>query len=305
MPDILQKLPGRGVWTQLNAAIVRQAVAKQAFSRGFRVSVKAGPELAEEIDRLLKADALRFLSLVNKSGLVVVGGAKVEAAIRAGAVAGLIQASDGSPDGASKLERLLKGCLGDRAETVARINLFESRRLDLALGRTNVIHAALNAGPASAAFLAKVRTPDPLPVRRVAGGGFERDRRASDARNRRYEAKLRQGLLEERMSETNNTSDKTLGRFCAKSDVAFEAACGAGHRPAKLFPWPEQGRRRREEAPRSRARRGRAARSCARAAAPISLAPKAAAAAPIVAPRGPTTRFRRRRRRRPASFCRH
>jgi len=156
VPDILHKLPGRGVWTQLNAAVVRQAVAKQAFSRGFRASVKAGPELEADIDGLLEADALRFLSLVNKSGLVVAGGAKVEAAIRAGAVAALVRALDGSPDGALKLERLLKGCLGDRAETVARINLFESRQLDLALGRTNVIHAALNAGPATVAFLAKV-----------------------------------------------------------------------------------------------------------------------------------------------------
>ena len=100
MPDILHKLPGRGVWTQLNAAVVRQAVAKQTFSRGFRTSVKAGADLAEDIDRLLEADALRFLSLVNKSGLVIVGGAKVEAAIRAGAVAGLVHAADGAADGA-------------------------------------------------------------------------------------------------------------------------------------------------------------------------------------------------------------
>ncbi len=156
VPDILQKLPGRGVWTRLEKAVVRQAVVKQAFSRGFRASVKAGPELAEDIDRLLEADALRFLSLVNKAGLLVVGGSKVEAAIRAGGVAGLIHAADGSPDEALKLDRLLKGVLGERAETVARINLFESHQLDLALGRTNVIHAALNAGPASAAFLAKV-----------------------------------------------------------------------------------------------------------------------------------------------------
>jgi uncharacterized protein len=169
VPDILHKLPGRGVWTRLDRDVVRQAVAKQAFSRGFRATVKAGPGLAEEIDRLLEADALRFLSLVNKAGLVVVGGVKVEAAIRAKTVVGLIQAADGSLDGASKLERLLKGCLGERAETVAKINLFESRQLDLALGRTNVIHAALNAGPASAAFLAKVARltlyrPGALPV---------------------------------------------------------------------------------------------------------------------------------------------
>jgi predicted RNA-binding protein YlxR (DUF448 family) len=155
-PDILLKLPGRGVWTQLNPTVVRQAVAKQAFSRGFRSSVKAAPDLADQVDRLLEADALRFLSLVNKSGLVVLGGAKVEAAIRAKTVTGLIQAADGAADGASKLERLLKGCFGEGADAVARINLFGSHQLDLALGRTNVIHAALTAGPASAAFLAKV-----------------------------------------------------------------------------------------------------------------------------------------------------
>ena len=108
VPDILHKLPGRGVWTQLNAAVVRQAVAKQAFSRGFRASVKAGPDLAEEIDRLLEADALRFLSLVNKSGLVVVGGAESGGRDpRAAVVAGLIQASDG---GAGRRRRNSSGC---------------------------------------------------------------------------------------------------------------------------------------------------------------------------------------------------
>lgn len=160
VPDIRQKLPGRGVWTRLSRAVVRQAAAKQAFSRGFRASVRAGADLADEVDGLLEQDALRFLSLVNKAGLVTIGGAKVEAAIRAATskrnLAALIQASDGARDGASKLQKLLDGVLGDLGESVARINLFDSRRLDLALGRTNVIHAALTAGPASAAFLAKV-----------------------------------------------------------------------------------------------------------------------------------------------------
>jgi predicted RNA-binding protein YlxR (DUF448 family) len=155
-PDIRRKLPGRGVWTQLNASVVRQAAAKQAFSRGFRKAVRAAPDLAEQVDALLEQDALQFLSLVNKAGQVVAGGAKVEAAIRAGGLAALVRASDGALDGASKLERLLRGCLGESADSVARINLFSSRQLDLALGRTNVIHAALSAGPASAAFLAKV-----------------------------------------------------------------------------------------------------------------------------------------------------
>jgi len=155
-PDILRKLPGRGVWTQLSRPVVRQAAMKQAFARGFRKAVRASAELADDVDRLLETDALQFLSLVNKAGLVVAGAMKVETAIREGGVVALLHASEGSPDGAAKLDRLLQGVAGERYATIPRINLFHSSQLDLALGRTNVIHAALNSGPASTAFLTKL-----------------------------------------------------------------------------------------------------------------------------------------------------
>jgi len=94
--------------------------------------------------------------MVNKAGQLVAGSFKVEAAIGAGEVVGLFHASDGAPDGAQKTERLLRARLGEAAEGVARINIFSSSQLDLALGRSNVIHAALIAGEVSTAFLAKV-----------------------------------------------------------------------------------------------------------------------------------------------------
>ncbi len=125
---------------------------KGGFARGFRRPVEVSADLAREVDDLLAADALQFLALVNKAGLAVAGAAKVEAALRAGRVVALIHAREGAQDGIEKLDRLARGS----GRTVATINLFESARLDLALGRTNVIHAALHAGPASAAFLAKV-----------------------------------------------------------------------------------------------------------------------------------------------------
>ena len=155
--DLKRKLPGRGVWTRLSRAAVGQAVRKQAFSRGFKQKALAAPDLAERVDQLIERDALQFLSIVNKSGLVITGAAKVEAAIKGGAIVALIHASDGAPDGIAKLERLANARLGDHASRVARINLFASSQLDLALGRTNVIHAALGAGQASAAFLLKAR----------------------------------------------------------------------------------------------------------------------------------------------------
>ena len=68
----------------------------------------------------------------------------------------LIQASDGAPDGAAKRAQVLTAKLGLEAKAVARVDLFTSRQLDLALGRANVIHAALKQGAASSAFLARV-----------------------------------------------------------------------------------------------------------------------------------------------------
>ena len=153
-PDIRRRLPGRGVWIRLDAAAVRQAAAKQVFGRAFRAKAEAPPGLADDVDRLLEADALQFLSLVNKAGQIVTGAFKVEAAVASGKVVGRIHASDGAADGAHKLDRQLRGLEGEAAPA-PRINIFTSRQLDLALGRTNVIHAALIMGEASAAFLAK------------------------------------------------------------------------------------------------------------------------------------------------------
>jgi uncharacterized protein len=156
-PDLRRRLPGRGVWVSARRAAVEQAAKKQIFARGFKAAAQAPADLADQVERLLEQEALQFLSIVNKAGLVVAGAFKVEEAIRGGAIAALINASDASKQGGDKLERLLRVRLGATAEGVARINLFSSGQLDLALGRSNVIHAALREGEASTAFLKKAR----------------------------------------------------------------------------------------------------------------------------------------------------
>jgi uncharacterized protein len=155
VPDIRRKLPGRGVWTRLNFETVRRAAMKQAFSRAFRARAEAPSSLAETVDTLLEGDALQALSIANKAGLVLAGAVKVDSAIEAGQVAALIQANDGAADGAAKRARALRANLGPAAEAVVRVDLFTSGQLDLALGRANVIHAALKHGAASSAFLAR------------------------------------------------------------------------------------------------------------------------------------------------------
>jgi len=154
-PDIRRKLPGRGVWTSLSAEAVRRAAAKGGFSRGFRAQVAVPADLAEVVDGLLERDALQSLAMANKAGLVVTGAFKVDAAIAGGGLAALIQAADAAADGAAKREQALRARLGADAAEVARVKVFSSRQLDLALGKANVVHAALKSGAAASAFLAR------------------------------------------------------------------------------------------------------------------------------------------------------
>lgn len=176
VPDIRRKLPGRGVWTQLSFAAVRRAASKQAFSRAFRAKAEAPASLAETVDGLLERDALQSLSIANKAGLVVTGAFKVDSAIGAGAAIGLIQASDGAPDGAAKRTQALRAKLGPGAPALAPVNLFTSRQLDLALGKANVVHAALKQGAATSAFLTgadrlrRYRASDPDTTTRTESG---------------------------------------------------------------------------------------------------------------------------------------
>jgi uncharacterized protein len=154
-PDIRLKLPGRGVWTRLSRDAVRRAATKGAFSRAFRAKADAPADLADQIDGLLERDALQSLAMANKAGLVVTGAFKVDSAIANNDIAALIEASDGAADGAAKRAKALKARLGEGASRLPTVNLFSSGQLDLALGKANVIHAALKSGAASAAFLSR------------------------------------------------------------------------------------------------------------------------------------------------------
>jgi hypothetical protein len=68
---------------------------------------------------------------------------------------GLLHASDGSADGLRKLEALLRRNDEPQSREIPVIRAFSGVQLDLALGRSNVIHAALLAGPASQGFLTR------------------------------------------------------------------------------------------------------------------------------------------------------
>jgi len=153
VPDLKRKLPGRGLWITADKTTLKDAIARNVFARGFKREVRTTAELADLTERLLVRAALDALAIAGKSGLVATGFSKVEAALTHGKVVGLIHASDGSTEGRSKLA----GALRQRpdADRVAVVTAFTTAQLDLALARSNVVHAALLAGPACTAFMAR------------------------------------------------------------------------------------------------------------------------------------------------------
>jgi predicted RNA-binding protein YlxR (DUF448 family) len=150
VPDLGRKLPGRGAWITATRAALENALAHKAFARGFRGKAHAGPELLDLVDRLMEKAALSALSLANKAGQVVSGFAKVEEALNHGRVAVLVHAREAAADGVAKLASLARRT---RAAEPARVFVFSGPQLDLALGRSNVVHAALLAHAASRSFL--------------------------------------------------------------------------------------------------------------------------------------------------------
>ena len=95
--------------------------------------------------------------MAAKAGQVVSGFSKVEGALEQGKAEALIHASDGAADGIRKLDAIVrqKPEIPVNRRGFPIVNVLTSAELDLALGRSNVIHAALLAGPASKTFLSR------------------------------------------------------------------------------------------------------------------------------------------------------
>lgn len=156
VPDLKRELPGRGVWVTASAEAVATAERKRLFSRAFKAEARVEPGLGGRVDALLEKAALAALSMANKAGLVVAGFGKVETALGRDAVAALLHAADAAPDGVRKLAAAVKRRHGD-GPGVPVVRSFASEQMDLALGRSNVIHAAVLEGRAAAAFLERER----------------------------------------------------------------------------------------------------------------------------------------------------
>lgn len=138
VPDILGRLPGRGLWVSAERKALEKAVAKGLFSRAAKQAVTVPDGLVAEVEAALARRVVELVSLARKAGAAVAGYEKVKDWLGKGEAAVLIQASDGSERG--------KGKLYPPHGPESYIGCLTAGEIGLAFGRERAIHGALAAG---------------------------------------------------------------------------------------------------------------------------------------------------------------
>jgi predicted RNA-binding protein YlxR (DUF448 family) len=138
VPDVLGRLPGRGIYVAADRAAIEKAAKKGLFARAARRQVTVPEGLADLVEVLLVRRLTDLISMARKAGDAVTGFEKVKDWLVKGRAVVRMQASDGSERGMSKLhppegEGRFIGCL-------------TAGELGLSFGRERAIHGALAAG---------------------------------------------------------------------------------------------------------------------------------------------------------------
>ena len=135
--DILEKLPGKGIWVSCDRNALSLVLEKGLFGRVTRKSVTVSDTLLQDVEQLMSKRVVELLSLARKSGHSVAGYEKVKDWLSKDWAEVLLQSSDGSKRGKSKLSTPMSGNF---------IGWLSSQELGAAFGRQTVIHCALASG---------------------------------------------------------------------------------------------------------------------------------------------------------------
>jgi predicted RNA-binding protein YlxR (DUF448 family) len=154
-PDVRARAPGRGAWIGVTRAELDAANAKgklkAALQRAFKTNAVEFPaDLGERTEQALRQTALDRLGMEARAGNLINGSDRIETAARSGKVHLLLHAADAGEDGNRSLDQALRvGARVGGGEAQGMIFPEGRTILSMALGRENVVHAALT-DPAAA-----------------------------------------------------------------------------------------------------------------------------------------------------------
>ena len=140
VPDVDERLPGRGLWLTPRRDMIERACARNLFAKAARAPARAPADLVDQVERLLRRRCLDLLGLARRGGAVASGFDAASASLGNGAAVLLLQAEDAAEGGRGKLRALA------RAHDVPVVEIFGAEDLGRALGREALVHVALTAG---------------------------------------------------------------------------------------------------------------------------------------------------------------
>jgi len=138
VPDLAERLPGRGLWLTAQRDIAETARTKRLFGRTARRSVTAPEALADRLEAMLAKRCTGLLGLANRAGQLVAGFSQVRDWLRSGKAAILVIASDSLGRDAKELERIGRDLQLVRALT--------TQEMGSAIGRERIVHMAIAPG---------------------------------------------------------------------------------------------------------------------------------------------------------------
>lgn len=156
LPDLAERLPGRGMWLSARADVIEQAVRRGAFAKAVRGEVLASPDLRATVEDGLRGRIRDFVGLARRAGQAVSGWQAVREWLQAGRVGLVVQAADGSQAERARL-------VGHRDLPV--VTPLSAAELGAPFGRDRAVHVAIASGrlaeriAAEAARLAGVSLP--------------------------------------------------------------------------------------------------------------------------------------------------
>jgi len=146
-PDVLGKLPGRGVWVSSTREDLQIAIEKGGFKRGFKGNVTLPDDLHAQVEAGLRRQVLSLMGMAKKSGKLFIGFDQVMVAARTDALGWRIEASDGAEGSRGKIRALSKAVSREVELALPRvIGCFSSTELGAVVGREAITHCAVPHG---------------------------------------------------------------------------------------------------------------------------------------------------------------
>ena len=146
VPDLAERLPGRGLWLSPRRDVMARACARNLFASAAKASLRVPDDLVDSVERMLTRRCLDLVGLAKRSGQAVSGYQRVAASLATGRAAMLLAAVDAAEEGRRKLRALARA----RGLGAAVVELFTAEELGRAMGHDARVHVAVAPGGVAA-----------------------------------------------------------------------------------------------------------------------------------------------------------